>query len=343
MHAQFDPLRRAPGDAQQLDAVAQLLGVADVFARQLGDAFGIGLVELHRNAEGDRRHDGELVRGVDAFDVEGRVGLGIAQLLRLLERGIERQPLVAHLRQDEVGGAVDDAGDPFDAVGGQAFAQRLDDRDAAGDRRLERDHHALLLRRGEDLGAVRGQQRLVGGDDVLAVGDGLQHQLFRDRIAADQLDHDVDVRIRYNFIRIGGDSHPFPRELARLLQVAIGDHANDDAAAGAARDFFLVAFEHGKRAAADGADAEQAYFDGFHSVSNCYLDKSIVRPGDSTLFPSAVLFSLRIRCPSGCSAKTGAVTLAVPPEEISRSGPALRSGRRCWAGRRRGNDPCLAS
>ncbi len=174
------PVRRAPGDAEQLDAVAELLGVADVFARQLGDAFGVGLVELHRDAEGDRRHDGELVRGVDALDVEGRVGLGIAQPLRLLQRSVERQPLVAHLGQDEIGGAVDDAGDPFDAVGGQALAQRLDDRNAAGHRRLERDHHALFLRRGEDLVAVQGEQRLVGGDDVLAVGDRLQHQLLGD-------------------------------------------------------------------------------------------------------------------------------------------------------------------
>ena len=52
----------------------------------------------------------------------------------------------------------------------------------------------LSLRRGEDLVAVHRQQRLVGGDHVLAGGDGLQHQLLRDAVAADQLDDDVDVR-----------------------------------------------------------------------------------------------------------------------------------------------------
>ena len=54
MHAQLDAFRRALGDAQQLDAVAELLGVADVGRLQLGDAFDVGLVELHRDAEGDR-------------------------------------------------------------------------------------------------------------------------------------------------------------------------------------------------------------------------------------------------------------------------------------------------
>ena len=39
------------------------------------------------------------------------------------------------------------------------------------------------------------------------------------------------------------------------------------AAAGAAADLLLVAREHGKRAAADGADAEQTDVDRFHGRS----------------------------------------------------------------------------
>jgi hypothetical protein len=134
------------------------------------------------------------VRGVHAFDVEGRVGLGVAQALRLFQHHVEVQPLVAHLGQDEVGGAVDDAGDPLDAVGRQALAQRLDDRDAAGHGGLEGHHHALGVR-GEDLGAMHGQQRLVGGDHVLAGGNGFHHQRAGDAVAADQLDDDVDVGV----------------------------------------------------------------------------------------------------------------------------------------------------
>ena len=137
MHAQLDALGGALGDAQQLDAVAQLLGVADVRRLQLGDAFHVRLVELHRDAEGDGAHDGRLVRGVDAFDVEGRVGLGVAAALRVLQRLLERDALVAHLGQDEVRGAVDDAGDPLDAVGRKALTQRLDDGNAAGHGSLE--------------------------------------------------------------------------------------------------------------------------------------------------------------------------------------------------------------
>ena len=81
-----------------------------------------------------------LCAAVDALDVEGRVGLGIAARLRLLEHGFERRTRPAHFREDEIAGAVDDAGDPGDAIGGQALAQRLDDRDPAADGRFEGHH-----------------------------------------------------------------------------------------------------------------------------------------------------------------------------------------------------------
>ncbi|MDT4853606.1 hypothetical protein FQZ97_878770 [compost metagenome] len=115
MHAQLHAVIAAAGDAEQLDAVAQFLGVLDIGGGQLGNAFHVRAVELHRHAERDRAHQRDLVRGIDALDVKRGIGLGVAQLLRFLQDRVEIQALVAHLRQDEVGGAVDDAGDPLDA------------------------------------------------------------------------------------------------------------------------------------------------------------------------------------------------------------------------------------
>ncbi len=56
-----------------------------------------------------------LCAAFHAFDVEGRIGLGVAEALGFLEHYFKVQALVAHLGQDEVGGAVDDAGNPLDA------------------------------------------------------------------------------------------------------------------------------------------------------------------------------------------------------------------------------------
>ena len=264
VHPQLDALGRALGDAQELDAIAQLLGVADVLRAQLGDAFDIGLVELHRDAEGDRRHDGGLVRGVHPFDVEGGVGLGIAQALRLLEHHVEVQPLVAHLGQDEIGGAIDDAGDPLDAVGGEAFAQRLDDGDAAGHCRLECHHHAPAMRRGEDFRAMHGQQGLVGRDHMLARLDGLHDQGLGHAIAADQLDDDVDLGVGDDRTRIAHDLRRVADRGLRPRRVQVGHHRDLDAAAGAALDLFLVALQDVEDTVTDGAYAQQAYLDGFH-------------------------------------------------------------------------------
>ena len=116
-------------------------------------------------------------------------------------------PDIAHRRENEVRRAVDDAGDPFDAVGGQPFAQRLDDRHATGDGALERHHHALRVRRGEDLVAVLREERLVGGDDVLAMGDRVEHQRACRLDAADELADDVDVRIAHDDRGVVGELH----------------------------------------------------------------------------------------------------------------------------------------
>ena len=51
------------------------------------------------------------MRGVVAVDVEGRIGLGIAEPLRLGEAGVEGQALLLHAGQDVVAGAVEDAED----------------------------------------------------------------------------------------------------------------------------------------------------------------------------------------------------------------------------------------
>ena len=258
------PVGRAPRDAEQLDAVAQPLGVLDVGGGELADALGVRLVELHRDAEGDGREDGELVGGVDAVDVEGGVGLGVAQALRLGEHDVEGQALVAHLREDVVAGAVDDPGDPLDAVGGEALADRLDDRDAARHRRLEGHHHAPGVRGREDLVAVLGEQRLVGGDHVLAARDGRQHQLLRARLAADQLDDDVDVGLRDDRAGSATSSMPSSATARGFGEVAGRGHGDHDLAAGAARDLLAVAAQHLDGAAADGSQAQQAHADRFH-------------------------------------------------------------------------------
>ena len=240
VYAQFDTLVGFTGDAQQFDAVAQLFGIADVLAFQLADAFQVAVLEVNRRAEGEGGHDAQLVRRIVAFDVESRVGFGIAQLLRLLEHFGKRAAVLAHIAQDEVAGAVDDADHRFDAVGGQTFAQGFDNRNAAGHRRFKHHHHIFFRRPRENFVAVFGQEFFVGGDHVFAVFDGAQHH-FACRIrAADQLHHDIHIRAAGYLKHIVRHHRVARAQFADAVGVVAGSHADAHLAPQAARDFLRV-------------------------------------------------------------------------------------------------------
>lgn len=144
-----------------------------------------------------------------------------------------------------------------------SLADRLDHRDAAGDSGLEGDDHALLAGLGEDLVAVHGDQRLVRGDHVLAVLDGLEHQLVGQGVAADQLDDHVDLGIARYVEDIGGDGGR--TGIALRVRPAGGDLRNLDTAPGTAGNLLGVAFEYIEGTATDGPQPTDAYFDRFHA------------------------------------------------------------------------------
>ena len=143
MHALLDAGFGALRDAEQLHPVAEFIGGFEIGERDLFDPLDMHRLGIDLGAEGEAGQDRDLVRGIEAADVEGRIGLRIAEPLRLLQAGGERQALVEHAGEDVVAGAVEDAVDARDAAAAQPLAQRLDDRNAAGDRRLERERGVL--------------------------------------------------------------------------------------------------------------------------------------------------------------------------------------------------------
>src|SRR5205814_7955638 len=118
---------------------------------------------------------------------------------------------------------VEDALQRRDLVGGEALGECPDDRHPAGDGGLEADGPAGLAGGVEDGRAVLGQQRLVGGDDVLAGGQGVEHDLPGDAGATDQLDDDVDGRVGEGGGRVGGEQVAGEFDGAGLVRVADDD------------------------------------------------------------------------------------------------------------------------
>ena len=217
------------------------------------------------HAVGHGHEDGQFVGRVDALDVVARIGLGEPQPLRFLEHLGERDALVGHAGEDIVGRAVHDAHDRQDAVGHQPLLEGLDHRDAAADAGLEPDLHALGGRGCEDVAALLGEQRLVGGDHVLAGLDGLENKGLGRLDAADQLDDDVDVRITDQGPGVPGErnvAEPFRQRTGTV----VGDTRQLDGHPGTLDQPLLLRQQHFRQALAHRAKTDYAYPDLVHQL-----------------------------------------------------------------------------
>ena len=86
VHADRELAVDALGGADELQPEAELARVLHVVGGDVLDALVGDLVDVHRRVERQPREDRHLRRGVLAGDVVGRVGLGVAEPLRVGER-----------------------------------------------------------------------------------------------------------------------------------------------------------------------------------------------------------------------------------------------------------------
>lgn len=78
MHANVDASVGVAGDAEQFDGVAELAGLGDVLGADGADTLLVHIIGGNAGAKADGGEDGRLAGGIEAVDVGGRVGLGIA-------------------------------------------------------------------------------------------------------------------------------------------------------------------------------------------------------------------------------------------------------------------------
>ena len=258
MHADVDAGVGVAGDAEQLNGVAELASLGDVLGADGTDTLLVHIVGGNAGAKADGGEDRRLAGGIEAVDVGGRVGLGIALGLCIGEHVGVIGALGVHARQDVVGGAVEDAGDGQDLVAHQIVLKRAHDGDAAAAAGLALNLHAAracLLGKRLD---VTAQQGLVGRDDVLAVLKGSGEDLGCGMLAADQLDDDVDGGV-------GDDIVPVARKGLALNACRLGLLPGKRAGAGqlkvdavGCQVLIVVALDQTGHAAADGSQTDEA-------------------------------------------------------------------------------------
>ena len=244
------------GDGHEPDAVAEFGRVVQQIEIDPLDAGAGNLGPRHPDAEGEVGEDREFLRRVGAVDVHRGIGLREALLLGELQHLGVVGAVFLHPREDEVARAVENAADALDAVGSQALADRGHDRDAAGDGRLERDRPALLSRQLEELGAVLGEQRLVGGDDVLSVFEQFDHHRPGRLEPADEQRRDRDRGIAGDVADVGRDLAARQLHAAGLRHVFHDRLLDDDPPPGVPLDMVRRLDEQAHDARPDGSHTD---------------------------------------------------------------------------------------
>ena len=106
--------------------------------------------------------------------------------------------------------------------------------------------------------AFLGQQRLVGGDHMLAAGQCGQHPVQRGAGATHGLDHHVHVGVGGHGMGIGQHLHVRASQGLGPCHVACGHVGDHHVPSGAPGNGVVVAAQHGQRACPHSAQAQQA-------------------------------------------------------------------------------------
>ena len=205
MHPHGDLAVLALGHGQQLDDMAHPGCGGNVAPADPADALLVDIAGHHLGAERGHGQDRCLGASVEPLHISGRIGLGVAQPLRLAEHVGVVGPVLGHAGEDVVRRAVHDAHHTGDALADERVAQHPDQRDAAGDRRLEGKVDAVGSSQGEQLLADIGDELLVGRHDRLACTQSGADQVAGRLDAAHRFHHHVHVVGHHQRLAVAGE------------------------------------------------------------------------------------------------------------------------------------------
>ena len=136
-----------------------------------------------------------------------------------------------------------------------------------GDGGFEGYANTLLLGRSKNLVAILGDQRLIGRNHMLAIGNGLKHQLTGNGSAANQLHDNIDIGVAGDFKNIGRHRHI--AGIASGIFAARANLRHHNIGTYARLNRFTVTQQYIKGAATNGTQTTNAYLDG---IQNRFLD-----------------------------------------------------------------------
>lgn len=192
--------------AKSLNGVAEFTGHFDIHVRHLADALHEYVVAGHARVEANGGKNGDLRSGVEPVYICRRVGFGIACRLSRRKHFVKGQAFLLHAGKNVVGGAVHDAGNGQNFVAYQVVLQGVHHGNAASRCRFAFDLHVVLRGQRTQAFHVAAEQRFVGGNHMLARLERFFENLSCRVFAADEFDHDVNLRVAYHLAPIVGEA-----------------------------------------------------------------------------------------------------------------------------------------
>ena len=195
MDAQGQLIVLAECYSQQLDFKAKLPGVLKISGSQTGNPFPVYVLIRDLGVKGKRGQNGQLVSGIFAFNVVGRIRFGVAQRLGVAQRRFKVQPILGHPGQYVVGRAVYDGMKRGEFIGQKVFAQGAYDGYPPRYARFVQKIEPGFLRKLQKLLPTGGHDLFVCGNNVLPLSQG-RPEVSDSRVhAAHKLNYYVHIRI----------------------------------------------------------------------------------------------------------------------------------------------------
>ncbi len=163
---QFQPHLTQFGHRQQLDAITEFAGVANVGNVERINSPTRNFPPTDAGPKRQMSKDGQFLRGIGAVHIHRGIRFRVTQALGFLHRFQIAEAGRFHLRENEVARSVQDGVNRLNLVGDQAGADIGNDRNAAGHTGLERYGTAQFAGTVEQLRTMLGDQRFVGGDNI---------------------------------------------------------------------------------------------------------------------------------------------------------------------------------
>ena len=170
--------------------------------RRNADAGNVLFLDIH--AEGKVGGEDELAPRVKSFHIRGGIGLGVAELLCLLQGGGIVRAGIRHGREHIVRRAVEDALDRSDFIKLRCAGEGSEPGNAAACGGGAAQRHAHFFGKGSERIKAGAHELFVRRDDVLARAHGCVEVAVCRFDAAHDLHHNINRGIAHDLIVIGG-------------------------------------------------------------------------------------------------------------------------------------------